>query len=362
MTNAVSLAQGGSNNVTMRNRIINGAMMIDQRNNGASVSNNGSAISFATDRTTYTTSGAGTGTAQQVSDAPAGFVYSQKITVNSATLGSSAYGLQIQQIEGTNFDDLNWGTANAKPITFSAWVKASVVGTYSVFLRNPAAYSRYYVSTVAISSANTWTFVSVTVPGDTTGTWQAGTGGALQIGFNLGSGSGFAAAALNTWSAGSQFATAGSVNMYATNGSTFQSTGWQVEAGTTATPFENRLYGTELALCQRYYERRTVGSQNNERLATTGMSNGSTSAQIAIQMLVQKRSTPALNVGNLSNTNCYNGAGNGTPTSYGLDNAGVFIVNIGLFGLTAGLPTGGAIQWCWSNASPNPYIEFNSEL
>lgn len=288
--------------LSFRNRIINGDMRIDQRNAGASVANGGTTIVYGVDRWQYVTAGSGpTGSAQRVTDAPAGFTNSLKITANSASLASSAYSLVLQHVEGVYFDDLNWGTSNAAPITVSFWIKASVTGVYSVFLRNIAAYTKFYISTVSVASANTWQYVSFTVPGETTATWAGGTSGALQIGINVGSGTGYAGASANTWQNGTQFATSSSVNMHATNGSTLQITGFQVEKGTVATPFETRPYGMELALCQRYFEKsysidQAVGTSG----ATAGLFsftagiNSSGYLQIPLRFAVAKRSSPSI--------------------------------------------------------------------
>ena len=370
----VSLAQvlpeasGGTGTSTgyygFKNRIINGAMVIDQRNAGAAVTINTNSTIYTLDRWfAYGQATDGVFTVQQAGTGLASLPNGIKVTVTTAdaSIGATQSYLVGQYIEGFNFFDVNWGTANAKTVTVSFWVYSSVTGTFSGSLRN-SAVNRSYPFTYTISSANTWEQKSVTIAGDTTGTWVGATNGiGVAVIFSLGGGSTLSGTA-GAWAGANYTNATGATNLISTLNAVFYITGVQLEVGSTATSFDYRPYGTELALCQRYYERRTVGSQNNERLATTGMSNGSTSAQIAIQMLVQKRSAPALNVGNLSNSNCYNGAANGTPTSYGLDNAGVFIVNIGLFGLTAGLATGGAIQWCWNNSSPTPYIEFSSEL
>ena len=116
-----------------------------------------------------------------------------------------------------------------------------------------------------------------------------------------------------------------------------------------------------MILCYRYYERRTVGSQNNERLTTTGLSTSSTGAQFPVQHLEPKRATPTINVGNLNNTNTYDGGGTGVPTSWSLDNTGIFITNIQVAGLS-GTALGRAIHWGWGNSSPNPFIEISAEL
>lgn len=141
---------------------------------------------------------------------------------------------------------------------------------------------------------------------------------------------------------------------------TIQLANLKLEPGSVATPFQRRPTSVDLALCQRYYERRTVGSQSNERLAGTGLANGSTSAQFPIQHYVQKRATPSINVVNLSGTATYDGSASGNPTGWSVDNTGLHITNIQLTGLTTAL--GRAIHWTWLNNTPLPYIEISSEL
>jgi len=350
------------NTFGFKNRIINGGMVIDQRNSGAAVTPTNS--QYLVDRWQASLTQASKYTAQQNAASvtpPAGYKNYLGFTSSSAysVAAGDIFGFG-QIIEGFNVADLGWGTANAQTITISFWVRSSLTGAFGGAVKNDGD-TRNYPFTFTISSANTWEQKTVTIAGDTSGTWLTTNGAGINIRFSLGCGTTYSGTA-GAWTGTNTWQPTGSTSVVGTSGATFYITGVQLEKGSTATSFDFRDYGTELMLCQRYYERRTVGSQNNERLATTGMSTGSTSAQIAIQMLVQKRSAPALNVGNLSNTATYNGVGNGTPTSYNLDNAGVFIVNIGLSGLTAGLAIGGAIQWCWGNSSPTPYIEFSSEL
>jgi hypothetical protein len=256
MTLAVSIAQSGANNVTMRNRIINGNMMIDQRNAGAAVTISGDPGSYITDRWNgYKGGSTNNYTAQQSTTVPTGnFTNSLIITTGTGTsTGSTDYAGIQQKIEGYNFADIGWGTANAQPVTASFWVRSSVTGTFGVTFRNAAANATY-CGTYVISSANTWTFCSVTVPAYTSGTWVTNNGVGVTFGFDLGVGSTYSGTA-NQWNAGANyFGVAGTTKLTQTTGATFYITGVQVEKGTTATAFEQRLYGTELALCQRYYE------------------------------------------------------------------------------------------------------------
>jgi hypothetical protein len=254
MTLAVSIAQSGANNVTMRNRVINGQMQIDQRNAGASVTVN-TWVVFPVDRFfgSFRPS-TGVATAQQVTDAPAGFTNSVRLTQSSVTsqAASDVYSL-VHSIEGNNIADMNFGSANARPFTLSFWVKSSVTGTYSVSLQNNSP-RRSYVTTYTINSANTWEQKTITVAGDTSGTWDTGNTIGLSISWGLGSGSDYQTSTLNAWQTNNVLQATGATRWIGTSGATFQITGVQLEEGTTATAFEQRLYGTELALCCRYWQ------------------------------------------------------------------------------------------------------------
>ena len=271
-----------------RNKIINGAMMIDQRNAGASVTvSNGS---FITDRFKgYTTTGVYAG--QQVSDAPAGFTKSLKLTVTSAqaSLGSGDYYAIVQNIEGNNIADLNWGTANAASVTLSFWVKSSLTGTFSWTFQNPGFIT--YVGTFSISAANTWQKVTASISGPTSGTWATDTSTGIFFCIGLGNGSTYSTSTVNQWTSGNVFGATGQVNFISTNGATFYITGVQLEKGATATPFENRLYGTELALCQRYYFKLVNG---NSQYVGTNNNWNTAQGQSVVSFPVSMRSAPSL--------------------------------------------------------------------
>jgi hypothetical protein len=244
-----------------RNLIINGAMQIDQRNAGAAVTVNTVGI-FSVDRWANVArpSGGGVYSAQQVSDSPTGFNNSLKLTVTTAdtSLGTSDYYFSWQKIEGYNTADLMFGTANAKTVTLSFWVKSSVTGQFSAFLTNQAeSYSQSFAYT--ISAADTWEFKTITFTGATAGTWIGSTNGTgLIVGFGLANGTTYQGTS-GVWAAASYYGSTGDVNWMATIGNTFQYTGVQLEPGTVATPFERRSYGQELALCQRYFNKLGVG-------------------------------------------------------------------------------------------------------
>ena len=240
-----------------KNRLINGNMAIDQRNAGASVATTTTgAFTYTLDRWSYLVAQASKFTIQQNAASvtpPAGFSYYLGCTSTSAySVVAGDYFAIVQKIEGFNFADFGWGTANAKTITLSFQVYSSLTGTFGGSLRNSAS-SRSYPFTYTISTANTWTSISVTVAGDTSGTWIGATNGVgLELDISLGAGTTYSGTA-GSWSGGNYTSATGAVSVVATNGATFYITGVQLETGSTATTFDYRNYGIELDMCQRYY-------------------------------------------------------------------------------------------------------------
>jgi len=234
-----------------KNRIINGDMRIAQRGTAAVTTS----LSFPVDRFIVGISTDGAFSAQQDSSAPSGFVNSIKWTTTTAdgTLGATQFAAVLQYIEGTNIADLGWGTANAKTVTLSFWVRSSLTGTFGGSLRNSAA-NRSYPFTYSISVADTWEQKSVTITGDTTGTWLTTTGVGIGVIFGLGVGSTFSGTA-GAWAASNLLSVTGAVSVIGTLNATWYITGIQLEVGPSATSFDYRPYGTELMLCQRYFQK-----------------------------------------------------------------------------------------------------------
>jgi hypothetical protein len=244
-----------------RNRIINGAMVIDQRNAGASITPTDS--QYMVDRWQTFLTQASKFTADQNAASvtpPAGFLNYLGFTSSSAytVLNSDYFGFQ-QHIEYANTYDLGWGTANAKTVTLSFWVRSSLTGTFGGALANYGR-TRAYPFTYTISAADTWEQKSITIAGDTSGTWGGAinTGG-ITVGFGLGVGSTYSTTA-GAWATGLYLSATGATSVVGTNGATLYITGVQLEVGSVATPFERRDYGRELAMCQRYYYRQTPGT------------------------------------------------------------------------------------------------------
>ena len=245
---------GASSNM-FRNRIINGDMRIDQRNAGGSVTFNDEV--FSVDRWRAFVSQTGKLTSQQNAGSvtrPAGFVNYIGLTSSSSySVGTSEIFALGQMIEGLNIFDLAWGTSDAKPVTLSFWVRSSLTGTFGGSLQN-SGRSQCYPFSYTISSANTWTSISITITGPTSGTWLSTNGIGIQVNFGLGSGSTYSGTA-GSWSSSNLWTATGAVSVVGTNGATFYITGVQLEVGSSATPFEFRHFTTELQLCQRYYQK-----------------------------------------------------------------------------------------------------------
>jgi hypothetical protein len=288
--NDASLQGAAASPFGLKNRIINGDMRIDQRNAGASV-NNASSTIYTLDRWNCYGSSATKFSIQQNAGSvtpPTGFTNYLGITSSAATTpGATDEYLFEQRIEGFNVSDLAWGTAGAKTVTLSFLVRSSLTGTFGGSIQNNGQ-DRVYVFSYTISSANTWTSISVTIPGDTSGTWLTTNGVGLRVRFDLGTGSTYKGTA-GSWGSTFYNGVTGGVNVVATNGATFYITGVQLEQGSTATPFERRMYGTELNLCYRYYQK--LGS-------TVGCASSTTAFTGAVQFMTPMRASPTASVSN----------------------------------------------------------------
>jgi len=280
-----------------KNRIINGAMVIDQRNAGASVTPADGA--YTLDRYIYNATQSSKVTIQQNAGSvtpPVGFSNYLGVTSSSAySIGTSDFFTIGQRIEGFNTADLAWGTANAKTVTLSFQVYSSLTGTFGGAVTN-SGLTRSYPFTYSISSANTWTSISVTIAGDTTGTWIGATNGVgMRLYMGLGVGSTYAGTA-GSWTGTSNILGAtGATSVVGTNGATFYITGVQLEKGSTATSFDYRPYGTELALCQRYYYQLTTSpseSPTNKMQWLFAVGGTTTSGRATINFKSSMRTAP----------------------------------------------------------------------
>jgi hypothetical protein len=283
-----------------KNRIINGAMVIDQRNAGASVTaTNGQ---YTVDRWRIDASQGSKLTVQQNAGSvtpPAGYSSYLGITSSSAySVLTGDYFALIQNIEGYNINDLAWGTASAATVTLSFWVRSSLTGTFGGTLYG----GQVYPFTYTISAANTWEQKFITITGSTSGTWNKTNGIGINVNFGLGVGTTYSAAA-GSWGSGFYYSATGATSVVGTSGATFYITGVQLEKGSTATSFDYRPYGTELALCQRYYEKSyPQGTAVPTNLTNGGYAFASTTVAIAntltyanVKFAVTKRTSATIN-------------------------------------------------------------------
>lgn len=289
-TAADSISNSAGSPYGFKNRIINGAMVIDQRNAGASTTGTTSVL-YSVDRFASYVSTDGTMTFQQSSTAPAGFNNSVVATTTSAdaSLSAGQRAIFLQRIEGYNIADFGWGTANAKTVTLSFWVRSSLTGTFGGALTDT---TRAYPFTYTISSANTWEQKSITILGDTSGSWNSTNGWGVQIAFGLGVGSTFSGTA-GAWVNGDLNSATGAVSVIGTLNATWYVTGVQLEKGSQATAFDYRPVGAELALCQRYFTKSqswagAVGSTEGQGLiawyaVTTAVAAGWASHKVSMR-------------------------------------------------------------------------------
>jgi hypothetical protein len=323
-----------------KNRLINSAMVIDQRNNGASVTaNNAAGQVYTLDRwcaRSVTPSTSGAFTIQQSSVVPTGFNSSLLATVSVAATPASTDQFFIQQrIEGFNIADLGLGTAAPSTFTLSFWVRSSVTGSFGGNVGNNVNLA--YPFSFTINAANTWEQKTVTIVGPTTGTWNTTNGTGLIVHFSLGAGASNLGTA-NTW-ANYPVAPTGSVNLISTSGATFYITGVQLEKGSTATSFDYRPYGTELVLCQRYCIPYGLG-YSNARIAY-GSWGSSTQAFVSFPFPVEMRVTPGFTLitsGALLLEGVAWYAVTGTPIllSESSNKLGIAIVSVAASGASAG--------------------------
>jgi len=341
-----------------KNRIINGAMVIDQRNAGASVTP--ANVSYTLDRWAVYQTTASKFTVQQNAGSitpPAGFTKYLGCTSSSAYSVTSGdiFGI-YQLIEGNNVADLAWGTANAKTVTLSFLVYSSLTGTFGGVLTNNSQ-TRSYPFTYSIPVANTWTTISITIAGDTTGTWETGTSIGINVILSIGAGSTRNGTA-GSWSGSAYYSATGTTSVVGTSGATWYITGVQLETGSTATSFDYRPYSTELSLCQRYYYK-VVGTSSYPTFGA-GQAISTTEGRIAVQYPIPMRATPTVSYGGTVLLTASNGNGvtvTSIAVNYGNETGGMLAV-----GVASGITAGNGTLFITQNNSSSNFIQASAEL
>ena len=355
-----SLQGAAASPYVLKNRIINGAMVIDQRNSGASVTANDGV--FPVDRFFYYAYVNNKGTLQQNAAAvtpPTGFYNYLGFTSSSTYSIGAGEALTIcQKIEGFNTADLDFGKATAKTVTISFWIRSSLTGTFGGSIQN-SARNRSYPFTYTISVANTWEQKSVTIAGDTSGTWIGATNGVgMYLHFSVGTGTTYSGTA-SVWGSADYQSATGATSVVATNGATWYVTGVQLEQNTVATPFERRLYNQELANCQRYYYRIQSSNSGNRIVVTSGLINSTTaciycSGGFPVTMRTSPTSTQSgLNINDSLVTNTVTSISNTTsmPNGFSLS-----------FSTGTATLTSGKSGYIIGSNNLTDYLDFSAEL
>jgi hypothetical protein len=268
MSNARELSQLPSQ-TGRKNLLYNGQMQVVQR--GTSFTGVTTA-QYTLDRWEWASLNAETVTIEQASDHPSGVGQSLKFTVTTADASPTGYTVFHQKLEGADVQNLRYGSANAKSVTVSFWVKASVTGDYSVNLYTITATAQIIGSVITVNSANTWEYKTVTFVGDTATVIPNVVSEGLRLTIGLAANATYNDTDNTSWGAYSagKFLYGQTANLVGTTSATFQMTDVQMEVGSVATEFEYRSYGEELALCQRYYQ-----DQDQQSIMSSYVSAGS---------------------------------------------------------------------------------------
>lgn len=344
---------GGSKNI-----IINGAMTIDQRNSGAALTPTSTYYHKTLDRWIANFSQASKLIVQQNAGSvtpPAGFKNYIGATQTGSTYTQTtndAFSFN-QYIEGNNIAHLDWGLSTAKNLILSFWVRSNVTGTYGAYIANSAT-NRIFVNSYTIDAANTWEKKSVSITGDTTGTWLTTNAVGMQFGLVFGAGSGRQTAP-NAYNASADYAPTNQANILGTSGGYFYLTGVQLEVNDTSTDFEVENYGTTLAKCQRYYQKQTTGT-NQYSIFLTGSIDSTSNIYMYGKLNGTMRTSPSFAT---ANTYLYTKPENTVTYSSTANRSGPEVATIN-FGTLNGGTVGNGIRF-ESNVG-NGYVEYDAEL
>jgi hypothetical protein len=336
-----SVVHGVQTSIRGDNRIINGDMRIDQRNNGAS----GTANGYTVDRWLYSANQTGKGTWGRSSPGPSGFPY--YLFFNSSSAYASVAGDNFgffQRIEADMASDFAWGSSSAQPVTLSFWANSSQTGTFGGAIQNqPSPATRSYPFSFSLT-ANVWTKIVITIPGDTAGTWvMSGNAAGILLVFDLGSGSTLRGPA-NAWASANYWGVTGAVSLVATNGAGIEITGVKLEVGSVATPFNRQSPAKTMADCQRYYQK--LGGVTSNDFLVQGYVGAASQAICQVNSYYIMRAAPSATViGSFSGANV-----TGVTIVPGLQTMSVQIT-----GTAAGFVS-------WGNTSTSAYITLTAEL
>jgi hypothetical protein len=264
----------------------------------------------------------------------------------------------LQRLEGQDTQQVRKGTADAKQLTLSFWVKSNVTGTYVVELQDTPNVRRVSAA-YTVSASATWEQKTITFPADTTGVLDNDNTTGLNVHFWLGAGSGYTSGTLNTtWTTPNIADRAvGQTNLAAATNNYWQITGVQLEVGPVATPFEFEPFEATLRKCQRYYQR--YGGDAAYQWFGTGVFDATTSAIVLVDHKVPMRVAPSsLEWSLVHMSDIYSSSS--TPTGVGINHASKERTSVALTG-GSGM-TQGRVAIARANNSTSAYLAFNAEL
>ena len=306
MTKAAELAKIGEAVTSgqiggRRNLVINGAMQVNQRGTIDAANGNG----FPVDRFKCTVAALDQLVAalSQDSSAPVGFANSLEIgisTVEDALAANETFVLETR-LESQDLQQVQKGTGTAKTMSLTFYVKSSVTGNYALQALD-SDNGRSVAFLYAISVADTWEKKSILIPADTTGAFADDNGIGLSLVWFLAAGTNFTSGTLQSAWAGTtnaNLAAGHNVNIMANTDNNWFLTGVQLEIGSTATPFEHRSFGEELAMCKRYYHKMDAANGATVSYAI-GQAYTTDDAWFPVPLSPEMRTTPTLDHGTLS--------------------------------------------------------------
>jgi hypothetical protein len=346
-----------------RNLVHNGAMQVAQR--GTSVASITASGYYTADRwADDPSSSTGTWTQSVVAEGPTGSGLTKSLkllcTTANAAPAAGAYHIFQQSLEGQDVQRVAKGTASAKTLTLSFWVKANVTGTYVCQLED-VDNSRHVSAAYTVSASATWEYKTITFPADTTGALNNDNGASLVAEFWLAAGTNFTSGALATaWAATTSANRAvGQVNVAAAINNYWQVTGIQLETGSVATPFEFEDYGSTLRKCQRYYTRFNAEAAN--AIFGLGECFTTTAGYAYIALPVEMRGIPGLADASAGSTFFASRAGaNIAGTSVSLQAATKKAVSVNI-AVASGFTAGQAFRFT-DAGSNNSYLGFSADL
>ena len=347
-----------------KNFIINGSQNVSQRGTSFSFAHDGTTQAYTLDRFKFVMLNTDSldGTVAQVSDGPSGTSFANSLKWTTGTAESAVASDEVmyaeQYIEAQNVAGLQYGTADAKPVTLSFWVKSSITGTFNSSLYQ-ADGNRIMTKTYTISLANTWEYKTLTFAGDTGGTINDDTGEGLRPVWNIFAGSGYTSTDRTSWGSysGTAWAFGHAQNAHATTaGATFFLTGCQLEIGEKATEFSHEPYSVTLEKAQRYYTKFQATSAYS--YYGSGVSSATTTARIFKSFPVEMNHVPVLEQSANNTWNIYPG---------GAFTADATINNASVWGSAITCTTGASqnangASHCTANNTTTAYFAFESEL